>query len=155
MKLADELHAIAATLRSAGIPYAVCGGVAVSAHGAARSTKDLDIDIIVPPEDVGRVLEAVRPLGYRFVAAPATFDAGTRRERNEQSVAKLEGPSHMLLDILLANASLDGTLDDRTEVKLPQSPLSVVSRATLIRMKQMAGRAQDLIDLSKLERDHR
>jgi hypothetical protein len=129
--------------------------VAVSAHGAARSTKDLDIDIIVAPEDVGRVLEVVRPLGYRFVAAPTTFAPGTRRERNEQSVAKLEGPSYMRLDILLANASLDGALDDRIEVKLPRGPLWVVSRATLIRMKQMAGRAQDLIDLSKLERDVR
>ena len=153
MKLADELHAIAAALRSAGIRHAVCGGVAVGVHDAARSTKDLDLDIIVAPEDVGRVLEAVRPLGYRFVAAPATFDPGTRRERNEQSVTKLEGGSYVLLDILLANASLAGTLDDRVEVQLPRGPLTVVSRATLIRMKQMAGRAQDLIDLSKLERE--
>lgn len=43
MNLVDELHAIAAALTEAGIPYAVCGGVAVTMHGATRSTKDIDV----------------------------------------------------------------------------------------------------------------
>ena len=150
MNLVDELHAIAAALRSAGVRYAVCGGVAVSAHGAPRSTKD--IDIIVAAEDLQLALDAVRPLGYAFLALPMTFDAGTERERNVQRVSKLQGSDHMLLDLLLANSSLAGALDDRLEVQLPEGPLAVVSRATLIRMKQLAGRAQDLLDLEQLER---
>jgi hypothetical protein len=150
MNLVDELHAIAAALRAAGVRYAVCGGVAVTAHGAPRSTKD--IDILVAPEDVDRVLEAVRPLGYKFLALPMTFEAGTERERTVQRVSKIEGKDHLLLDLLLANASLAGALDDRLEVQLPEGPLAIVSRATLIRMKQLARRAQDLIDLEQLER---
>lgn len=150
MNLVDELHAIAAALRSAGVRYAVCGGVAVSAHGAPRSTKD--IEIIVAAEDLQLALDAVRPLGYAFPALPMTFDAGTERERNVQRVSKLQGSDHMLLDLLLANASLAGALDDRLEVQLPEGPLAVVSRATLIRMKQLAGRTQDLLDLEQLER---
>jgi len=150
MNLVDELHAIAAALRSAGVRYAVCGGVAVTAHGAPRSTKD--IDILVPPEDVQRAIDAVRPLGYKFLALPMTFDAGTERERNVQRVSKIEGQDHMLLDLLLANASLAGALDDRLEVQLPEGPLTIVSRATLIRMKQLAGRTQDRLDLENLER---
>src|SRR5687767_11056248 len=135
MNLVDELHAIAATLHSAGVRYAVCGGVAVSAHGAPRSTKD--IDIVVEPEDLPRVLEAVRPLGYVFLALPMTFDRGTARERNVQRVSKIEGQDHLLLDLLLANASLAGALEDRLEVQLPEGPLTIVSRVTLIRMKQI------------------
>ena len=150
MNLVDELHAIVAALRSAGVAYAVCGGVAVTAHGAPRSTKD--IDILVAPEDVDRALEAVRPLGYKFLALPMTFDAGTERERTVQRVSKIDGKEHLLLDLLLANASLAGTLDDRLEVHLPEGPLAIVSRATLIRMKRLARRAQDLLDLEQLER---
>jgi hypothetical protein len=150
MNLVDELHAIAAALRSAGVRYAVCGGVAVSAHGAPRSTKD--IDIIVTPEDLPRALDAVRPLGYVFLALPMTFDRGREHERNVQRVSKIEGSDHMLLDVLLANASLAGALDDALEVQLPEGSLTIVSRATLIRMKQMAARPQDLLDLEKLER---
>jgi hypothetical protein len=37
------------------------------------------------------------------------------------------------------------------EVQLPAGPVTVVSRAMLIRMKRLAGRAQDLADIEKLE----
>jgi len=149
MNLVDELHAIAAAFEAAGIRYAVCGGVAVTAHGATRSTKD--IDVLVAPDDVARALEAVRPLGYSFVALPMTFDAGTPRERHVQRVTKIDGSEHLLLDLMLADAALAGTLDDRARVDLAEGPLSIVSRATLIRMKRLAGRPQDLADLEKLE----
>jgi hypothetical protein len=36
-------------------------------------------------------------------------------------------------------------------VRLPEGPLSVVSRGTLIRMKRLAGRAQDIADIEKLD----
>lgn len=149
MNLVDELHAIAAVFATAGIRYAVCGGVAVTAHGATRSTKD--IDILILPADLARALEAVRPLGYTFPALPMTFDDGTERERHVQRVSKIDGTQHLLLDLMLADAAFTGALDDRIEVLLPEGPLVIVSRATLIRMKRLAGRAQDLADLENLE----
>ncbi|MDB4962604.1 MAG: uncharacterized protein JWP01_2603 [Myxococcales bacterium] len=149
MNLVDELHAIAAALESAGIRYAVCGGIAVTMHGATRSTKD--IDIVVAPADVQRVLDVVHPIGYRFPAIPMTFDQGTERERHVQRVSKVEGNEHLLLDLLLADAAFEGALDDRIEVRLPEGTISVVSRETLVRMKRLAGRAQDVADLERLE----
>ena len=149
MNLVDELHAIAGALVAAGIPHAVCGGIAVTVHGAIRSTKD--IDLLVLPGDVARVLEAVRPLGYAFAALPMTFEAGTPRERNVQRVTKIDGKAHLLLDLLLAEGPLAGMLADRVEVQLERGALSVVSRETLIQMKRFAGRPQDLADLEKLE----
>jgi hypothetical protein len=149
VNLVDELHLVAAALAAAGVPYAVCGGVAVTVHGAVRSTKDLDL--LVLPDDVARVLEVVRPLGYAFVALPMTFEAGTARARNVQRVTKIDGGEHLLLDLLLAEGPLAGMLDDRVEVQLPRGALSVVSLATLVRMKRLAGRAQDLADLERLE----
>ena len=151
MNLVDELHAIAAALTAAAIPYAVCGGVAVTAHGVVRSTKD--IDILLSRDDLPRALDAVRPLGYAFVALPMTFDVGTERERHVQRVSKIDGDDHLVLDLLLTEAAFAGLLDDRIEASLPQGRLSVVSRATLIRMKRMAGRAQDVADLERLEAD--
>lgn len=152
MNLVDELYAITAALTAAGIRYAVCGGVAVTLYGATRSTKD--IDLLILPEDVQRTLEVVRPLGYAFAALPMTFDAGTERERHVQRVSKIEGSEHLLLDLLVADAAFEGALDDRVEVQLPSGPMAVVSRAMLVRMKRLAGRAQDLADLEKLEEQH-
>lgn len=92
MNLVDELHAIARVLHNERITYAICGGVAVTIHGATRTTKD--IDVLVSREDVPRVLEIVRPLGYVFAALPTTFDSGTERERHVQRVSKLHGDQH-------------------------------------------------------------
>lgn len=150
MNLVDELHGIAAALTSASIPYAVCGGVAVTIYGATRSTKD--IDVLVAPEDLARALDAVRPLGYAFAALPMVFEEGTARERHVQRVSKVSQGEHLVLDLLLARASLAGLLDDRIDVALLEGALSVVSRGTLLRMKRMASRAQDLADIEKLER---
>jgi len=149
MNLVDELHAVTRALSAANVRYAVCGGVAVTIHGATRSTKD--IDIVVAPDDLQAALEAVRPLGFTFAALPMTFDDGTERERHVQRVSKLAGSEHLLLDFMLADAALTGTLDDRVDVALPEGTLTVVSRATLVRMKRLAGRPQDIADVSKLE----
>ncbi len=149
LNLVDELYEITAALESAGVTYAVCGGVAVSIHGAPRATKD--IDILIARADLAKALDVVRPLGYAFPALPMAFEEGTAKERHVQRVSKLEGRLHLLLDFLLAEASLAGALDDRVAVRVPQGPLTVVSRETLMRMKRLAARPQDLADIAKLE----
>ncbi len=149
MNIVDELHAIAAALRAAGIPYAVCGGIAVTAHGATRSTKD--IDIAIAREHLAGALAAVAPLGYTIPAGPMTFGEGTPQERHVQRVNKIVGAHHLVLDLLIAEAAYAGVLDDRIDVALPAGAITFVSRDTLIRMKRLAGRAIDLADLEKLE----
>jgi len=79
------------------------------------------------------------------------FEEGTPRERHVQRVNKIAGDQHLALDLLTAEASLDGLLEGRVEVTLPDGPLWVVSRENLLRMKRLAGRAQDLSDIEKLE----
>lgn len=149
MNLVDELHAIVNALRAAAIDYAVCGGIAVTIHGATRSTKD--IDLVVRREDVDHVTDAIRPLGYKFVALPMVFDEGTPNERHVQRISKIVGADHLMVDLLLAEAAFTGALDDRIEAKTAEGSVSVVSRTTLLRMKQLANRPQDIADLEKLE----
>jgi hypothetical protein len=151
VNLVDELHTIARTLHEAGIQYAVCGGLAVTIHGATRTTKD--IDLLVAASEVPRILELVRRHGYLFAALPMTFEGGTPRERHVQRVSKIEGTEHLILDLIVADASLAGLLEGREEIALPEGPLAVVSRPTLLTMKRLAGRPQDLADLAALERD--
>jgi hypothetical protein len=149
VNIVDELHAIAAALRTAGIPYAVCGGIAVTAHGATRTTKD--IDIAIAREHLTAALVAVAPLGYTIPAGIMTFGEGTDVERHVQRVNKIVGAQHLVLDLLLAEAAYGGVLDDRVDVALPGGTISFVSRETLLRMKRTAGRPIDLADIAKLE----
>ncbi len=149
MNLVDELHAVARALHDAEIPYAVCGGIAVTIHGATRTTKD--IDLLVARRDVPRVLDAVRPLGFAYAALPMTFEAGTERERHVQRVSKLDDGEHLVLDLILADGALAEMLEGSLVIALPQGPLRVVARDKLLAMKRLAGRPQDLADLQKLE----
>ena len=149
MNLVDELHGIVGALLRSNVEHAVCGGVAVTAYGATRSTKDMDV--LVAPDDLPRALEAVRPLGYVLAALPLVFDEGTDKERHVQRVSKIQDGEHLELDFLVATASLAGFLEDRVEVTLPQGRLVLVSRDALLRMKRLAGRPQDLADLDRLE----
>lgn len=148
MNLVDELHAIAAALRAGGIRYAVCGGLAVTIHGATRTTKD--IDLLIDEAALARALELVRPLGYTFAALPMSFEAGTPRERHVQRVSKIVEGRTLSVDFLLARAAFEGLLDDSREVVLPEGTLVVISRAGLETMKRLAGRPQDLADLERL-----
>jgi len=42
MNLLDEFRMAVTALETAGIPYAVCGGMAMTANGHARATQDID-----------------------------------------------------------------------------------------------------------------
>lgn len=148
MNLVDELYAVTNALEAAGLTYAVCGGIAVTIHGATRTTRD--IDLLVPGERLTAVLDAVRPLGYVFAALPMTFDAGTPKERLVQRVTKVDGDQHLILDLIIEGAAFEGLLADRVSVELPSGRLSVVSLASLTRMKRLAGRPQDMADLAQL-----
>lgn len=52
MNLVTELYAVAAALAAARVRHAICGGVAVTIHGATRSTKDIDILIAADLADI-------------------------------------------------------------------------------------------------------
>lgn len=149
MNIVTELHAVADALARAGIRHAVCGGVAVTIHGATRSTKD--IDILIAPADLDKALDVVRPIGFKFAALPLVFDEGTAHERHVQRVSKIQGAEHLVLDFLLEQAALAGLLANPVQVDLPEGTVWVVPREVLIHMKRLASRHQDLADLEKLE----
>jgi hypothetical protein len=69
----QTMRRLARRLKKAGIPYALMGGMAVNAHGAERTTRD--VDILLTPEGLDRfrqefvdeVYEPVKGRPRRFV----------------------------------------------------------------------------------------
>jgi hypothetical protein len=149
LDLVAELLAIARALGASSLPYAVCGGVAVTIHGAVRSTKD--IDLLVRREDRTAVLAKVGELGFVLEALPMVFGAGTEAAREVQRVSKPGGGALLTLDLLFVDPIYAQIWDRRERVDWEGTPLWVVSREGLIQMKRIAGRLQDLADIEKLE----
>ena len=141
----EELKTLIETMDTRTIDYAICGGVALAIHGAPRATQD--IDVMVRPEDLGRVREAAAACGFTFESLPMELSSGVTIQR----FTKLIEQQPFMLDVLLASASLGPIWAGRVRVPFEDRTLSVVSRDGLIALKLAAGRPQDLVDIQRLE----
>ena len=146
-----ELESLVHRFVEDGVPYALCGGLALAVHGFPRQTKD--IDILVEADNVERALAAARRTGFDIPARKITFGLATKTPREVYRVSKLDEATGklMTLDVLVVNEELARVWETRQVVAAGDRQLVVVSRDGLATMKRIAGRPQDLVDLAKLE----
>ncbi len=143
--LLDEFRSITAALNEAGIEYAVCGGWAMAIHGLPRAT--MDIDLLVLEDDVKEIWEIAQGIGYDVEGLPRHFEIEIRR------ISKIDRESKKLitLDLLLVGDNSRDIWANREKVEWREGTTWVVSKDGLIKMKTIAGRPQDLVDIAKLQ----
>ena len=73
------LRSVIETLERLGLPYIIGGSVASSIYGEARSTRDVDVSVMLPLEQVGSFVQSFQSLGYH-VFADAIIDAIIARQ---------------------------------------------------------------------------
>jgi hypothetical protein len=142
--LLDDFRRLVSAFEAAGIGYAVVGALALAVHGFPRAT--IDIDLLIRREDLDSALRVAATIGYRFPAEPMTFRNGMEVQR----VTKVVGSDHLILDLLLVNEQLEDVWETRQRVSSEEGAITVISREALVKMKAMAGRPQDLVDLDRL-----
>lgn len=146
LDLRTELDALTKSLDQAGLPYAVCGALALAIHGHPRATKH--IDLITTPETIAPLKAVARVHGFTIEALPMTF---TTSGITVHRVSRLAGAQILTLDILDGSGVLGPVWDTREKIQTSRGAIWVVSRQGLITMKLAAGRPQDLADLASLE----
>lgn len=151
LDLIAELEAVLDALSSAGIPHALCGGLAVAIHGHPRAT--MDIDVLIEAEHLAAALPVVRGVGFDIPARRMTFGQRTANPREVQRVSKLDPATGALLslDLLVVGPTLAEVWSTRTTATWLGRVVPIVSRRGLIAMKRLAARPQDLADAAKLE----
>jgi len=159
MKLAS-FEAIVTALQDAQVRYLVAGGLAVSAHGYLRFTRDVDLVVQLLPDNVQRAFQALASLGYRPtvpVDASGFADPATRerwiREKG-MVVLRFWSDAHPETQVdLFVQEPFDFDAEFAVALAKPlrgERTVRFVSIPTLIRMKEAAGRAQDRIDIEYL-----
>ena len=145
--LLDEFKAITEALNSAGIEYAVCGGWAMAIHGLPRAT--MDIDLLILAEDLDPVLSIAKAHGFDIEGLPLHFAIEIRR------ISKVDDVTGdlMTLDLLLVSDEHQDIWAGRQKIDWREGKTSVVSRDGLMKMKRLAGRPQDLLDIEKLSEE--
>lgn len=151
LNLVTELEALVDALDAEGVPYALCGGLALGIHGHPRATTD--IDLLVRSEDLAKAVTVAKRVGFDVPARKMIFGLRSGKRREVQRISKLDPETNDLLplDFLVVNDELADVWRERVTVDAGRRKLTVVSRAGLATMKRIAGRGQDLVDLAKLE----
>ena len=157
-----SVETIVRALNSAEVRYLIVGGLAVNAHGFVRLTRDVDLVLQLGPINVRTGLNALFDIGYQMAipARPDDFANPETREdwrRNKGMITlKLWSDQHQRTpsDIFVYEP-FDFAKEYAAAITLEVCPgaiASVVSLDTLLKMKQEAGRQQDLIDIEELQR---
>ena len=141
-----ELQTLTAQLHAEGVPYALCGALALAVHGYPRAT--LDIDLLALNGSGEQILRCGRMLGFTLEAAPMQFAGGAVRIRRlSKAVAEIEDV--LMLAVLSLGPELERGITTETLV-WEGTELRAVDRQSLIRLKNLRGSAQDLADVEKL-----
>ena len=149
LDLLEELKSVIACLDDAGVPYALCGGLAMAVHGYPRATVDIDVLILI--EDLARVEAAARPLGFDIVAQPMSFRSGAIEIRR---ISKLHQSGQLLsLDLLLVTPSVQQVWEGRQAMEWDFGRITVVSRDGLMFLKSLRGSGLDQDDIKLLRGD--
>lgn len=136
------------------VEYVTIGGIAVQAHGGQRMTRDLDIAITTSSANVTRLAAALSDIDARVLGPEG------QRSRSAPSAALLGSGDqwhlvsrHGRLDVMTLPSHL-GTFDQLRarahEVPLGDLTVPIAGREDLLKMKQAAGRPQDLADVQLL-----
>ncbi len=106
---------------------------------------------MIRQESLSSTRQTLATIGYDLEAGFFQFDQGTDRETQLFRVSRIEGPSITTLGLMLVTPALVEVWRHREMVRAFGAEIKVVTKDALIKMKQLAGRHQDLADIEALQ----
>ena len=145
MKLHQDIREFIALCLSRKVEFLLVGGYALAFHGAPRFTEDIDLMVLVSPENADRIHAVLNDFGFG--------EAGiTRDDFLEPGQVIQLGRAPNRIDILtgISGVTWQEAWASRTPVNLDGLEIQVIGKAELVRNKQATGRPQDLADVARL-----
>lgn len=142
-------------LGDAGVEFIVVGGVAAAAHGAVRTTLDLDVVYRRTPGNISSLVAALRPLRPYLRGAPPglPFAWDERTVTNGLNFTLVTEAGEIdLLGEIVAGGNYDALKDHSLQLDLFGRKCRCITLEELIRVKRAAGRPKDFEAIAELER---
>jgi hypothetical protein len=159
MKL-KSAQSVFKALIDAEVRFIVVGGLAVNVHGLMRMTLDIDLVVQLVPENIRRTFDALKSAGYRPTVPITAGDFGNAKKRKSwikekgMRVLRFYNDKHREtpVDLLVSEPFSFVGEYKRAVIRTLEGvgDIRIVSLPTLLRMKKIAGRAQDIADLDNL-----
>ena len=153
LKIFEALH-------KSGVKYLVIGGIAVNLHGYDRLTGDIDILMSFSPENVDKFISFAEGLGFKPktpVSIKDLADGDKRRlwiEEKNAKVFTIYNPKNMLecIDVMIMEyIDFEEALSRAEYVQAGELKIPLVSIDDLIKLKEIAGRQRDALDIRALQ----
>jgi len=156
-RLEGALRDVASALDRLRHSWALVGGLAVSARGEPRFTRDIDLAVAVADDATAEALvHSLVGSGYRILASLDQEQVG--RLATVRLEAPTEGPAGVVVDLLFASSGIEAEVVRDAEVLevLPGLRVPVARRGHLLTLKLLSdspGRPQDRVDIVALLRE--
>jgi Nucleotidyltransferase of unknown function (DUF6036) len=149
---------LSALIDDHGVQFIIVGGFAVAAHGKVRGTKDVDICPDPRPKNLQRLAEALEAMDAQVLELDEFAD---EHDVKPDFDGLMGGGNWRLttrygqLDVMQYLSGLDGGYADlelhAEERKFLGHAVRFCSYEDLLKMKEAAGRPQDLVDVADLK----
>jgi hypothetical protein len=142
-----------ADMRALRLRWALVGGFAVSLRSEPRTTRDIDLAIVVAgDEEAEQVSVALGSRGYRYLPEGVLEQTDVGRLATVRFLSPVG--EKVIVDLLFASSGIEPEVVAAAELLEVFRRVSapVVRTGHLIALKVLAGRAQDLADLETLFR---
>ena len=150
MKLHQDIREFIELCLSRKVEFLLIGGYALAFHGAPRFTEDIDLMVLVSPENADKLHSVLVDFGFG--------DAGITREDflDADQVIQL-GHAPNRIDILtgISGVTWQEAWASRTSADLDGLEIQVIGKTELIQNKQATGRPQDIADIARLQLEKR
>lgn len=134
-------------LKDEGVDFIVVGAYALSAHGLARATGDIDIWLRMSADNARKVLRALARYG-----AP-TSDLSEEDFTIPTTVLQLGvAPNRIDLITGIDGVEFDEAERDKMKIDVDGVEVFVLSKKVLLKNKLAAGRDKDLSDIAWLQK---
>ena len=149
-----DLPGLLGLLLDAGVDFIVIGGVAGVAHGAARNTQDIDIVYDRAPENLARLVAALRPHHPYLRGAPPglpfLWDEKTLKSGLNFTLVTDLGPIDLLGEVTGGGTYRD-LAPHAIELEVFGRRCRCLGLEKLIAVKRAAGRPKDFEAIAELE----
>ena len=128
------------------VKFLIVGGYALAAHGHPRATKDLDVWVMIDPDNAERLVLALEDFGMDSVGLDAA-------DFTEPDIVVQLGYPPMRIDLLTTASGVDfeSCWARRMNVSVGSVDAGFISYDDLIENKKASGRPQDVVDVGILE----
>lgn len=129
------------------VRYLVIGGYAVSIHGYPRSTKDMDVCIEMTEENAKKMVRVIKDFGF------GSSNLTESDFLSKNFITQL-GYDPLRIDILndLDGVSFKEAWQNRKIVNISGVEINFIGYNELLKVKEKAGRPQDMADISILKK---